>query len=251
MLLFRWLTILAVSLLLAQSAYADDSFDWTGPYAGFSVGPRAEDVDWETTNYQDPDGPSIPFESNPNASLDSTDMTFNGFFGYNWLVSPKVLVGIDGNIAYADNEDTRTSIPGAHDDPPDFSFVETETDWHGSLRGRLGYLITPTIHLYTSAGLAIADTEQTAVCPADTDFCNPAFGTIQASESETMVGWTVGAGAEAAITSRLFARLDYSYADYGSLDFDGLPAISNESYGFQSKSDYTSHTVTLGLAYKF
>ncbi len=94
MLSFRWLTILAVSLLLGQSAYADDAFDWTGPYAGFSVGPRAEDVDWETTNYEAPNGQSIPFESSPNASLDSTDMTFNGFFGYNWLVSPNSRMAI-------------------------------------------------------------------------------------------------------------------------------------------------------------
>lgn len=246
------LIVLAISLTVIQTAIADESFNWAGAYAGFSVGARFEDADWTTTSYQDPVGGVLALVGNPNASLDSTDLSFNGFAGYNWIRNPRVILGIDANIGYADNEDKQITIPGVRfDSPPDFTFATTETTWIGSLRGRLGYLVTPRYLLYGLAGLAVAEVELEAVCPADTDFCDPSAGTQSNSESETMIGWTLGAGFEAALTDKLLARIEYNYADYGTFDFDGLPVVFDESFGFTSDVDYTSHTISLGIAYKF
>jgi len=65
-----------------------------------------------------------------------------------------------------------------------------------------------------------------------------------------MIGWTLGAGFEAALTDKLLARIEYNYADYGTFDFDGIPDLG-VSFGFTSDVDYTSHTLSLGIAYKF
>src|SRR3990167_6910301 len=140
------LAVLAVSLFAMQAANAE-SFDWAGTYAGISLGARQVESDWTTTSYQDPDGIPIPFVTDPNASLDSTDFFVNGFAGYNWIVAPRTILGVEGNMGYANIDDTHTTIPGVFDAPPDFSFIEAETTWAGSLRGRAGYLITPSVHL--------------------------------------------------------------------------------------------------------
>src|SRR3989337_227451 len=98
-------------------------------------------------------------------------------------------------MGYANIDDTHTTIPGVFDAPPDFSFIEAETTWAGSLRGRAGYLITPSVHLYGTAGVAVASAELEAVCPADTDFCNPAFGTIAGLQKSVSAGHTASSSA--------------------------------------------------------
>jgi outer membrane immunogenic protein len=70
----------------------------------------------------------------------------------------------------------------------------------------------------------------------------------------TRVGWTAGAGAEALLWSNWLMRIEYRYADYGKLDFTLFPGVGACGPGcdtISANATLTTHTVLLGLAYRF
>ena len=82
--------------------------------------------------------------------------------------------------------------------------------------------------VYGTAGLAVADSE---------------LSRAGFSDSETNVGYTVGAGIEAQVFDGVTTRLEYRYSDYGSADYDlGNTAVS---------SGFDEHSIRAGVALKF
>ena len=63
--------------------------------------------------------------------------------------------------------------------------------------------------------------------------------------SETLTGWTVGGGVEYAFTDNLIGRVEYRYTDFGDAQ-STIPLLPGNA-----KVDLDSHTVRLGIAYKF
>ena len=138
--------------------------------------------------------------------------------GYNWQIGSTVL-GIEADIGTGDFG-TSTSTG--------FGQLSSELNWFGSLRGRAGFLVTPSLLLYATAGLAWADME---------------FTLAGASASETFYGYQVGGGAELALSPRSTLRLEYIYTD---LESERL------SHGALSNTfDPDFHTVRAGIAFKF
>jgi outer membrane immunogenic protein len=83
--------------------------------------------------------------------------------------------------------------------------------WFGTFRARLGAVVAPQWLLYTSGGLAyggVRDSASLISTPATT-------GTFVGSLSQKRVGWTVGVGAEYAISPNLSLRAEYLYIDLG------------------------------------
>lgn len=249
----NWLlaAVLAASSATASGVLASEG-DWSRLYAGATIGARSVDADWKTTSYSAPDSTPLSFGTSPDASLNSSATYFGAYAGKNWEVMPKLLVGVEGRLGTAKNEKKHITIPGVGPDaPPDYSYVEVNSSLQTDLVGRIGYLITPKIHLYGTVGFSALSVEVSATCPADTDFCNPAMGTQHKSETETMMGWVAGVGIESTVMDNVLLRLEYDMADYGDMSFSGLPALSGESYGFTSDVSPASSTVTLGVAYMF
>jgi outer membrane immunogenic protein len=223
-------------------------FTWSGFYIGIWGGGRTVDTDWETTEAYDPDGDPIVFESDPEASDSSTSLRGAIYGGFNWQFAPTWVAGIEADVGFANNDGDIDRIPGL-DDTGD-SFAETELDWDGSVRARLGFLITPTVMLYGTGGVAFQNGEFNVTCPADTNVCDPAAGTQSFSNDETLVGWTVGGGIEAALMGNWLVRADYRYSDFGSSDFEAIPPTST-TFGADAEVDVTTHTFGVGIAYKF
>lgn len=243
--------VLMAAMAAAPAVLAADD-NWSGVYLGASLGSRSVDSDWTTTSYSAPNGALLPFLTDPNAEIKSTAVYGGAFVGMNWVVAPSLLIGIEGSLGTGNNKETHTTIPGTVTITPTiYSYVEVNPSTQFDLVGRVGYLVTQKINLYGSVGFSALKMDVTATCPADTNFCNPAFGTQQHSESDTMTGWTAGIGAEMSVFTHMLIRLDARYADYGTFSFGGLPAISGVSYGFTSDVSPKSTTVTLGAAYKF
>ena len=69
--------------------------------------------------------------------------------------------------------------------------------WFGTVRGRVGYLITPTLLLYGTAGFAYGQVS--------------AFGF-----SNTRTGWTAGGGVEWMFAPHWSAKAEYLYVDLSS-----------------------------------
>ncbi len=61
-------------------------------------------------------------------------------------------------------------------------------------------------------------------------------------DSNTHIGWTIGAGVEFAATDNLSIDLLYRYSDYGTQTYD---------LGSDVDFDLRTHTVTAGLHWKF
>jgi outer membrane immunogenic protein len=149
------------------------------------------------------------------------------------------------------------------------------TTWDASLRGRLGYLVTPSFLLYGAAGPAWMHIEQTSTC--DTSIylaanlagsCAPGLLAPAAiTDSTTKLGFTVGAGGEARLWSNWFLRAEYRYADFGTVRFTDVRSCANPSItvpvtggalifnctSVDSTDDLRvrTHTATAGIAYKF
>lgn len=247
-------TLIAGSVLLGgtQLAHAD-SFDWDGPYAGIAMGAQHTKYDWKTTDYANPNGSPIPLMGSTKETLDSNDYLTEVFLGYNWTVAPQLIAGLEAHARYAHARDTQ-DVPGVSAGYPTIAGntnVEVKTNWSGDLRVRGGYLVQPDMLVYASTGVAFTQLDTTVTCPADTNVCNPAFGSIDNSDSQNATGWLAGVGLEAALTDNLSARIEYLYTDYGNISVDGLPAKDFASYGFNGDVDLTTQSLTAGLAYQF
>src|SRR5690606_4227548 len=120
----------------------------------------------------------------------------------------------------------------------------------GTVRGRLGVLVTPRLLLYGTGGLAwgMVDMNQ-----ATTHLPNNVPG-ARTSGDANHIGWTAGAGGEMMIASNLTVRAEWLYVDLGegTYGLKGTKAPNNPAPWTESiDADLTFHTVRLGVNYKF
>jgi len=100
-------------------------------------------------------------------------------------------------------------------------------DWLGTVRGRFGYLVTPTLLVYGTGGLAYGGvtartsiTQQWGGNEYGPSFISPgAAGNI----SETRVGWTLGGGLEWLFLQNWSVKVEYLYYDLGNVQFASSP----------------------------
>ena len=165
---------------------------WSGPYAGVTVGHT-----WGTTDVDD-------------LEIDTDGFNAGGFVGYNYQFG-NVVAGAEADLGYswADGENAG---------------VSSESGVEGSLRARLGYVITPDILLYATAGGAAKKLEVSG-------------GGV--SDDNTMLGYTAGVGTDVMVTDQVFGRVEYRYTDFGNEDFSG------------AEVDDKDHRVLFGLGVKF
>src|SRR5262245_14331871 len=69
-----------------------------GLYLGGSIGGRQSKVDWTTIDFGT--GPVLAV-NNP-AHLGDTSVRIGGYAGYNWLIAPLTLAGLEADIAWSD-----------------------------------------------------------------------------------------------------------------------------------------------------
>ncbi|MDQ0454117.1 outer membrane protein [Rhizobium paknamense] len=134
--------------------------------------------------------------------------------GYN-LQNDKIVYGAEADVGYSGQD----SVSGAG--------LKGKEGWNGSVRGRVGYDLSPFM-VYGTAGVAAADTK---------------ISGATGSDSKTPLGYTVGAGVEAQVTNNITARVEYRYTDYQNKDYD--IGGSKVSRGFDD------HSVRVGMGVKF
>ena len=183
---------------------------WSGFYLGAQAGYIWGDAD---TSYND----------GTSSISQNVDGFAGGLYGgYNWLLQNDFLIGLEGDINWANGSDSAEN--GTNE-------VKIDENWEASLRLRVGKVIDDTWMPYITGGAAWTD--------LDVKY-GPAGGALK-SDSGTMTGWTLGAGVEYKFTESLHAKLEYRYSDYG--DF-------TENYKGM-KTDYTTNKVYMGISYKF
>ncbi|TYC55763.1 porin family protein [Rhodobacterales bacterium] len=180
------------------------TIDWTGIYVGGNLG-------WEFGNFDNRAGGT-------NLDTDANGVAGGLYGGYNFQVTPNIVVGAEADFTLSDLEDTK-SVGG--------TTLTSKSDWNSNFRARVGYSFDRYL-IYGAGGLALADLE----VEGNGD-----------SDSKTALGWTLGVGGEAAITNNVTAKLEYVYQDFGEEDFN--------LNGQGVSSDFSDQQVRVGLGYKF
>jgi outer membrane immunogenic protein len=242
---------------------------WTGFYVGLGIGLRSTETDATVTGVTQGAVDLLALRCAALAALggcvtgepiNDTAFRVSPYLGYNWHLDRQWVVGVEGDIGFASKRSTlnamfypssATGILGIGG-----STFSVKTTWDASLRGRVGYLVTPTVLAYATGGAAWLHVESTSTCnPLSPEDCGPGgFSPSVITNSRTKLGWTVGAGFEAMLWSNWVARAEYRYADFGTISHTDTrtapPPIASPEVASYDLTVRT-HTATFGLAYKF
>ena len=251
---------------------------WTGFYAGLNAGGTFGADDGVTVGngalYATPfPAPALAQSSALAASAAGTFgplSTNNGGFigggqvGYNYQLGSAglnaFLVGIEADIQGIAGSNSSVSAFGAAPMPlvgPGFNvFSATQAtrqlDYLGTVRGRLGFLVTPTLLLYGTGGLAYGGvSSSTSVLQGFSAFTGPtgqAWGAA-GSYSDTRVGWTAGGGVEWLFLPNWSAKLEYLYVDATSSNYNNNNGWI-AGWGFSNRSP-AINVVRAGVNYHF
>lgn len=201
------------------------SANWSGSQAGGSNGASSVNNNFvEPGAYNFFPGCGGPCYETPfQASGNKASYTIGGFLGYRHQVG-NFVVGVEGDIYWKNGETSKVQ-----NTPPPWLQYETFTGsqkqgMDGSLRLRVGALVTPWTLIYATGGIAIGQvTGSFSYYGADFGG-NAVYGA--SSWSDTRVGGTVGAGVETEVWSRVKARAEYRYTNLGSYSKD-VPLANN------------------------
>ena len=103
-------------------------------------------------------------------------------------------------------------------------------DYLGTVRGRLGFLFTPTLLVYGTGGLAYGGvSSSTSIAQFNNDCvffpgnCLAPASFASGSFSNSRAGWTVGGGGEWLFAPKWSAKLEYLYYDLGRVTYASAP----------------------------
>jgi outer membrane immunogenic protein len=225
-------------------------YSWTGLYVGGNIGYSWGKGD---SNYNEPafagHGP-LPTSFSQSQNLDG--VIGGGQIGYNWQANNTWVFGVEADFQ-GSGEKGSSSItdPYIIDDPilPTITVTNNaDIQWFGTVRGRAGVLVTPTMLLYGTGGLAYG---RISVSGSVYDSFPPSPYAWSFGQSTTKVGWTVGAGVEGAIpnTRDWTWKLEYLYIDFGTVSGTGFDIDFGGPYSWSTR--VTDNILRVGLNYRF
>ena len=131
-----------------------------------------------------------------NGSIDTSGILGGVIGGWSWQSGP-IVFGIEGDFLGADASGSRHFNAGSNQ-------VSPNIDAMADLRLRAGYAITPRVLLFGSFGGAWANADL------------PVIGIGGGSGGADFFGWSVGGGAEVALSPKWSARFDYQFTNFSS-----------------------------------
>ncbi|WP_419908998.1 outer membrane protein [Hoeflea sp.] len=215
--------------------------DWTGFYlgahGGYGDGSGTHSIVTDAFGFL-----NAPFGPNISGTF------VGGQVGYDHQVSNWV-VGVNGEINASWIDGVFDNNPPGNDD-----VYQTDVQWFGSVRGRLGFVppSAQSLMVFATGGLAFAEIEA-----SNGDGLNGSFGqldTRQATGSATEVGYTLGAGAawmppiQVFNTANIVFIAEYAYYDFGNVRINTVRE-TGATHIFDVDADF--HTGRFGVALKF
>jgi outer membrane immunogenic protein len=197
-----------------------------------------------------------------NASLSNAGVIGGGQIGYNWQFNNSFLAGLEADIQGA-TLSSNASASGAATEPSTGSLVSTTSNlsktlnYLGTVRGRLGFLVTPTLLVFGSGGLAYGGVTFTNGVFQTSSNANFPFSAVSANYSDARIGWAAGGGVEWLFSPNWSAKVEYLYYDLGTASAANalsaaIPA-GNLLYGsfYQTSTHFNGQAVRAGLNYHF
>lgn len=259
---------------------------WTGFYVGVNAGGT-----W--SNNSPVNITTLPFTSGTNGGYwqtasqatgsvqtgNNAGFIGGGQIGYNWQArygTYNFVAGVEADIqgiatGYGGGTGLVNIIPvGAAGNNLSSVTANTSLSWIGTVRGRLGYLFTPTLLIYGTGGLAYGGTnlkvstfqnlqDHEVGVGFDLTLASAAFGS--SSIASTPVGWTVGGGLEWMFLPNWSAKAEYLYYSLGSLNsslfttglgyLNGAYIGTKNLYSSNASTNFTGNIVRAGVNYHF
>ena len=274
-------------LLAAASSVAQA--EWQGPWAGLGVGYKwlDTDIDRSQLDIAEPrvDG-RFGEPRNTTGTPLPTGQSFSGdgftagvLAGYN-VRHGSYVFSLEGDFDFTNVSGSDTIRVSSVADfagqstgeidvanREDSCRADKDMNFEGSLRARAGYLVSPKLLVFVTAGLAVAQVDHQVDCQTTTTFFDQPttanLGThttrINQSDKQWEYGFTVGGGAEAKLHHGWSMRFDYAYVDLSErkqrLTIDRSSTVANyDNTGATSttyKWDEDYHKIRLSLIYKF
>jgi outer membrane immunogenic protein len=172
-------------------------------------------------------------------SFDVSGWVFGLDAGANWTVGNGIVLGIVGDIGWADlNGDDTFGFFDGEGGLVDTGAFSASLDWAGSVRGRLGWDGGAWMP-YLTAGVAFAHVSG--------DLTTTGGDLVEFDD--TRVGWTAGLGVEFAVAQDLSIDLLWRWTDYGDLDFGDFTVADVPFAG--DNINVGASTLTAGLHWRF
>ena len=221
-------TIAALVLAAASPVRASDlglagpTYDWSGGYVGMNAGAALDNASLNTDWFYTGFAPLSPEEHDAVDALgisrnnQQTAFTAGIIAGYNWQYS-NVVFGLEGDFNYLgfnasasrDISSEMSIYPPGYDQAVEE--VNYESDWYGTVRGRLGYAFDNFL-VYGTAGVAYGevnlDSKLSAAAPDESIALSGRTGGWN-------FGWVAGGGVEYGIDNWVLGA-EYLYVDLAS-----------------------------------
>ena len=195
---------------------------WSGPYIGLQAGYIKGDGD---TGFYDGSVKYMKVTNKPDGFIGGV------YVGYNKLLQDNWLIGIELAANYT-NVDETADVYYTNGRPAGHTFnLKQKNDF--ALYAKFGKVIDDTYMPYLLAGATMTKLEGTLT-----------YKGIKETKSDTVNGFTVGAGLEFKINRNVHARVQYRYSKYQDAEY-------KFKYLGDTKTEYNTHSVMAGISYHF
>ncbi|AGF74154.1 hemin binding protein [Bartonella australis AUST/NH1] len=241
------------------------SFSWTGFYVGGQIGGFSGKTNVSALDY---DGEFVSLGKDFSPKLSGF---MGGFYaGSNIDLGSGFILGVDTDIVWANKKRTKSaSIPGSELQGEDGAFaaglledfgvdvsiesghpsatdivtndITLKEKWAGATRARLGFAMGRMMP-YIAGGVAYTQVKAASLISIKARDGNAVLApTPLSDDTNTMIGYTLGAGLDFAMTDNIVMRAEYRYSDFGKKKF------SNDNLELK----YKTNDFRVGVAYKF
>jgi outer membrane immunogenic protein len=259
---------------------------WAGFYVGLNSGGTWSNSSYQISSWPSVIGPGNP-GPNPSGNPDYSATAILGIIGSNSANSAGFIgggqIGYDHQFGGAFIAGAEADIQGVAENSGGGSFwrnnsvlgenlynhnylsgvsVSKSLDYLGTVRGRIGYLISPALLIYGTGGFAYGGANLSLNVAqlgynqnVNYDTISPGYTSI----SQTRVGWTAGGGLEWMFMPNWSAKAEYLYYDLGSAQTNagytvvaktrGADPQINFINGSQISSRFNGNIVRLGVNY--
>ncbi len=244
---------------LAPRAYTkapmmvEPAFNWSGFYAGGNIG-YSWGTSGNTQTISNANTGAVLF-TNTSSNNNVNGVIGGGQIGYNWQAS-NWLFGLETDIQGSGEKGSVGIVCLACGDGGTniTSALNEKLNWFGTARGRIGALITPTVLLYGTGGLAYGGFSTGGSITGNNVQGVPVTFVFPGTSS-TRAGWTLGAGIEGRISGNWTAKLEYLYMDLGTVTAGTIAttilAPGRLNAGAAYSSHFTDNIVRVGVNYIF
>lgn len=248
----------ALAVAFAAVPCDAQSLDWQGFYVGVTAGAAVGTGRMDHDPSGSFNGPVAGDIADGNAfrgttNLDTAEPTGSLQAGYQ-VGHGRFRFGLEGEAGYLGMHSSKSTTKFVPAQGSTFRLDQKiETDFFASLRPRMGYVpeaFAGDLMLFATGGVTLTHARirqkftQTNI--------NPNYVADGLSEAKMLIGWTVGGGAEYALSNAWSVKGEYLYANLGTSKRSAPGTPSNfANFTTNNQAVLTSHIVRAGIAFHF